>query len=132
MRSPRGYVGWWEHGSAPTDSWPLFIDETGVTTKMVRHYGRSPCGARPVASVPHRPLENSGKALEVVKSPATTLGTPDARYDPKQVENALVRSPDGQPDRGRIAAGAGIVLLRTVGDYHDHVFLAAQIDVVAG
>src|SRR5262249_53740292 len=31
----------------------VFIDETGVTTKMVRHYGRSPCGKRLVASVPH-------------------------------------------------------------------------------
>ena len=32
---------------------PAFIDETGVTTKMARHYGRSPCGKRLVASVPH-------------------------------------------------------------------------------
>jgi len=31
----------------------VFIDETAVTTKMVRHYGRSPCGERLVASVPH-------------------------------------------------------------------------------
>lgn len=31
----------------------VFIDETGVTTKMVRHYGRSPCGERLVGSVPH-------------------------------------------------------------------------------
>ena len=31
----------------------VFIDETGVTTKMVRHYGRSPWGKRLVASVPH-------------------------------------------------------------------------------
>src|SRR5262245_37477408 len=31
----------------------IFIDETAVTTKMVRHYGRSPCGERLVASVPH-------------------------------------------------------------------------------
>ena len=31
----------------------VFIDETGITTKMVRHYGRSPCGERLVASVPH-------------------------------------------------------------------------------
>ena len=31
----------------------VFIDETAVTTKMVRHYGRSPRGDRLVASVPH-------------------------------------------------------------------------------
>jgi len=31
----------------------VFIDETAVTTKMVRHYRRSPRGERLVASVPH-------------------------------------------------------------------------------
>ena len=31
----------------------VFIDETAVTTKMVRHYGRSPRGERLVADVPH-------------------------------------------------------------------------------
>lgn len=31
----------------------VFIDETAVTTKMVRHHGRSPRGERLVASVPH-------------------------------------------------------------------------------
>ncbi len=31
----------------------VFIDETAVTTKMVRHRGRSPRGQRLVASVPH-------------------------------------------------------------------------------
>ena len=31
----------------------VFIDETAVTTKMVRHYGRCPRGERLVASVPH-------------------------------------------------------------------------------
>jgi transposase len=31
----------------------VFIDETAVTTKMVRHYGRAPCGERLVAGVPH-------------------------------------------------------------------------------
>ena len=31
----------------------MFIDETAVTTKMVRHYGRSPRGDRLVANVPH-------------------------------------------------------------------------------
>ena len=31
----------------------VFIDETAVTTKMVRHYGRSPRGRRLVGSVPH-------------------------------------------------------------------------------
>ena len=31
----------------------VFIDETGVTTKMVRHYGRAPRGERLVAKVPH-------------------------------------------------------------------------------
>jgi transposase len=31
----------------------VFIDETAVTTKMARHYGRSPRGQRLVGSVPH-------------------------------------------------------------------------------
>jgi transposase len=31
----------------------VFIDETAVTTKMVRHRGRAPRGERLVASVPH-------------------------------------------------------------------------------
>jgi transposase len=31
----------------------LFIDETAATTKMVRHYGRSPRGKRLIAKVPH-------------------------------------------------------------------------------
>jgi hypothetical protein len=31
----------------------VFIDETSVTTKMVRHSGRCPRGERLVASVPH-------------------------------------------------------------------------------
>jgi transposase len=31
----------------------VFIDETAVTTKMVRHYGRSPRGQRLIAKVPH-------------------------------------------------------------------------------
>ena len=31
----------------------VFIDETAVTTKMVRQYGRSPRGQRLVGSVPH-------------------------------------------------------------------------------
>jgi transposase len=31
----------------------VFIDETAVTTKMVRQYGRSPRGERLVAKVPH-------------------------------------------------------------------------------
>jgi len=31
----------------------VFIDETSVTTKMVRHYGRCPRGERLIAKVPH-------------------------------------------------------------------------------
>ena len=31
----------------------VFIDETAVTTKMVRQYGRAPIGERLVAKVPH-------------------------------------------------------------------------------
>ena len=31
----------------------VFIDETAVTTKMVRQYGRAPCGERLHAKVPH-------------------------------------------------------------------------------
>jgi hypothetical protein len=31
----------------------VFIDETAVTTKMARLYGRAPIGERLVAKVPH-------------------------------------------------------------------------------
>jgi transposase len=31
----------------------VFIDETGASTKMARLYGRSPCGQRCVAALPH-------------------------------------------------------------------------------
>ena len=31
----------------------VFIDETGTATNMARRYGRSPCGERLVAAVPH-------------------------------------------------------------------------------
>ena len=31
----------------------VFIDETGASTKMARLYGRSPCGRRCVAALPH-------------------------------------------------------------------------------
>jgi transposase len=31
----------------------VFIDETGTATNMARRYGRSPCGERLVATVPH-------------------------------------------------------------------------------
>src|SRR6266403_2251789 len=40
----------------------VFIDETAVTTKMVRQRGRSPRGERLVASVPH----GHGKTLTLV------------------------------------------------------------------
>src|SRR5258708_15682590 len=36
----------------------VFIYETSVTTKMVRHSGRSPRGKRIVARVPHGPWKN--------------------------------------------------------------------------
>jgi transposase len=31
----------------------VFLDETGTATSMARRYGRSPCGVRQVAAVPH-------------------------------------------------------------------------------
>jgi len=31
----------------------VFLDETGASTNMARHYGRAPRGARGVSSVPH-------------------------------------------------------------------------------
>ena len=31
----------------------VFLDETGTATNMARRYGRSPCGERLVAPVPH-------------------------------------------------------------------------------
>ena len=42
----------------------VFIDETAVTTKLVRHHGRSPRGERLVASVPHH-------AVGVLRNDAT-------------------------------------------------------------
>ena len=33
----------------------VFLDETGTATNMARRYGRSPCGERLVAPVPHGP-----------------------------------------------------------------------------
>jgi transposase len=45
---------WWQVAMLGLDPWRLvFIDETGVNTKMTRRYGRAPRGARVIAKVPH-------------------------------------------------------------------------------
>ena len=45
---------WWQVAMLGIDPRRLvFIDETGVNTKMTRTYGRSPRGSRVVAKVPH-------------------------------------------------------------------------------
>lgn len=46
----------------------VFIDETSVTTKMVRLYGRAPLGERLVAKVPH----GHWKTLTLVAAGAST------------------------------------------------------------
>ena len=44
----------WKASQPETDIHRLvFIDETGASTKMARLYGRSPCGQRCVAALPH-------------------------------------------------------------------------------
>ena len=46
--------GLWRSGQSQLDPDRLvFIDETAVTTKMTRLYGRAPLGQRLVAKVPH-------------------------------------------------------------------------------
>src|SRR5262249_46913330 len=42
----------------------VFIDETAVTTKMVRHHGRSPRGERLVSGVPHETATNYSPAAD--------------------------------------------------------------------
>jgi hypothetical protein len=44
---------WFEAQPALDPDRLVFIDETGASTKMARRYGRSPCGARCRAPVPH-------------------------------------------------------------------------------
>ena len=44
---------WRAHQSEPTPERPVFIDETWITTNMVRRYGRAPRGRRLIAGVPH-------------------------------------------------------------------------------
>jgi transposase len=46
-------VAWWELQPELDPERLVFIDETGASTKMARLYGRSPCGQRCHAPVPH-------------------------------------------------------------------------------
>src|SRR5215471_672082 len=72
-------------------------------------------------------LGSHAQRRNVAGQRAQKTGLRASSWDP-----CLLRSPNGQSDRGRTAAGTRVVLLRTVGDHHDHILLAAQIDEVAG
>jgi hypothetical protein len=74
----------------------VFIDETSVTTKMVRHSGRSPRGERLVASVPHGHWKTLTfiAALRVngLTAPYVIDGAMDGATFMAYVEQVLVRT----------------------------------------
>jgi transposase len=72
----------------------VFIDETAVTTKMVRHYGRSPRGERLVAKVPHGHWKTltlvAGLCIDGVTAPYVIDGAMDGATFVAYVEQILV------------------------------------------
>ena len=72
----------------------VFIDETAVTTKMVRHYGRSPCGERLVAKVPHGHWKTmtlvAGLRIDRLTAPYVIDGAMDGATFLAYVEQVLV------------------------------------------
>ena len=71
----------------------VFIDETAVTTKMVRHYGRSPRGERLVAKVPHGHWKTltlvAGLCIDGVTAPYVIDGAMDGATFVAYVEQVL-------------------------------------------
>jgi transposase len=76
----------------------VFIDETAVTTKMVRHYGRSPRGERLVAKVPHGHWKTMtlvvGLRIDSLTAPYVIDGTMDGPTFLAYVEQVLVPTLD--------------------------------------
>ena len=72
----------------------VFIDETSVTTKMVRHSGRSPRGERLVASVPHGHWKTltfiAGLRINGLTAPYVIDGAMDGPTFMAYVEQVLV------------------------------------------
>jgi transposase len=71
----------------------VFIDETAVTTKMVRHYGRSPRGERLVAKLPHGHWKTltlvAGLCIDGVTAPYVMDGAMDGLTFVAYVEQVL-------------------------------------------
>ena len=72
----------------------VFIDETAVTTKMTRAYGRAPLGERLVAKVPHGHWKTltlvAALRLDGVTAPYVIDGAMDGRSFLAYVEQVLV------------------------------------------
>ena len=71
----------------------VFIDETAVTTKMVRQYGRAPVGKRLVAKVPHGHWKTltlvAALRIDGVKAPYVIDGAMDGPSFLAYVEQVL-------------------------------------------
>ena len=76
----------------------VFIDETAVTTKMVRHYGRSPRGERLVGKVPHGHWKTmtlvAGLRIDSLTAPYVIDGAMDGPTFLAYVEQVLVQTLD--------------------------------------
>ena len=76
----------------------VFIDETAVTTKMVRHYGRSPRGERLVAKVPHGHWKTmtfiAGLRVDGLTAPYVIDGAMDGPAFLAFIENVLAPTLD--------------------------------------
>ena len=76
----------------------VFIDETAVTTKMVRHYGRCPRGERLVAKVPHGHWKTMtlvvGLRIDSLTAPYVIDGAMDGPTFLAYVEQVLVPTLD--------------------------------------
>jgi transposase len=72
----------------------VFIDETGASTKMARHYGRAPKGARCRAAVPHGHWKTTtfvaGLRLSGLVAPMILDGPMDGEAFRAYVEQVLV------------------------------------------
>ena len=71
----------------------MFIDETGLNTKMARYYGRSPMGQRCISSIPHGHWQSSTflAALrhESIEAPFLIEGPVDAEVFTVYLEQVL-------------------------------------------
>src|SRR5262245_47812226 len=77
----------------------VFIDETAVTTKMTRLYGRAPLGERLVAKVPHGHWKTltlvAALRVDAVTTPYVIDGAMDGRSFLTYVEQVLVPTAGG-------------------------------------